>query len=210
MPWLRCAALVGLALIARSAFADPAALESTFSIRVHDYAELDEQQLQAAQREVTDAYARCGVRAEWRETVRPIRVAQGRETWPGDAEGMLTLFVITERMAARSGVKPNVVGYAATSGIGRGTIAYVVGDRTRTVAMRARVDHARVLAAVMTHELGHLLMPHAHSNEGVMRARWTLSDFAGRGPLGFPPAALRRIQESVLRRTPADRTRMGD
>jgi hypothetical protein len=194
---LRHLALVALALMARPALADPAAHGSTFSIRVHNYAEIDEQQLLDAQRDVSDAYARCGVRAEWRTTVHPARVAEGREHWPTDPEGTLTLIVITEAMAARSEVKPHVAGYAATNGRGHGTIAFVVGDRTAAIAARARVGHARVLAAVMTHELAHLLMPRAHGRKGVMRARWAASDFAGQRFGRFSTAEANRIQRSV-------------
>lgn len=211
MVWLRRLALVGLALAARPAFADPPAhADRAFTVRVHDYAEIDDQQLRDAQREVAESYARCGVRAEWRVTVRPARVADGREQWPSDPEGALTLIVISEAMAARSGVPPEIAGYAATNRRTGGTIAFVVGDRTQAIARRARVSHGRVLASVIAHEIAHLLLPRAHGRRGVLRATWTPADFGSRRSSRFSPADVRRIRQSMAARSPESRPRVGD
>src|SRR5262245_18731830 len=57
-----------------------------------------------------------------------------------------------------------------------------------------------VLAHVIAHEIGHLLIPgDAHTASGIMRARWRYSDWAraSSGRLFFPPDQARIIRNSL-------------
>jgi hypothetical protein len=77
-------------------------------------------------------------------------------------------------------------------------VVYVFFDRVRAEAERYGVSTALVLACVIEHELGHLLLPGgAHSRIGLMQPVWRAEDFrsANRGQLRFTPdemAALER------------------
>ena len=49
------------------------------------------------------------------------------------------------------------------------------------------LDTVIVLAHAMAHEVGHLLLPHGHSDTGLMRADWDADDLwsAANGELNF-------------------------
>ncbi len=168
--------LVSCASPARAAA--PRELESVVSIRIHDYSKTSSRQLQQAQRVVSEAYARIGVRLEWRARIRPADIEAGRGAWPKDEIAFVTVVILSTTMADRLDLPPGVAGYAPITRERGGRIAYVVGDRTRLIARRGRVAQSSVLAGVIAHELAHLLMPaRSHSNEGVMRANWDPPDF---------------------------------
>ena len=82
---------------------------------------------------------------------------------------------------------PGALAYAEPFGEGvrRITVLY---DRVRFVAERRPGLEPRLLAHVLVHEIGHVLMrTDAHSATGVMKARWTADDLdrMSRVPLGF-------------------------
>src|SRR5262245_48507948 len=71
----------------------------------------------------------------------------------------------------------------------------------RTVSLGASV--AEVLAYVMAHEIGHLLLnTRMHLNEGIMRADWTLVEFGAmrNGKLSFAAAEAGAMRRAVLKR----------
>jgi hypothetical protein len=57
-----------------------------------------------------------------------------------------------------------VLGQAA-KGVGR---AYVFAHRIEELAGRNAVSVSRILARVIAHEIGHLLLPVGHSRRGIM------------------------------------------
>jgi Zn-dependent protease with chaperone function len=150
---------------------------SVVSIRVHDYALIEGRQLQQAERQVSDTYARIGVRLDWRGVVRPADVEAGKATWPTDVT-TLTVVVLTAEMAERLNAPENVAGYAPINRERGGRVAFVFGDRARAIALAGGVEQSNVLAGVIAHELAHLLMPErSHSADGVMRADWNPGEF---------------------------------
>jgi hypothetical protein len=55
--------------------------------------------------------------------------------------------------------------------------AYVFYDRVAEICDGYRLPCGPILAAVIAHEMGHLLLPHgSHSPSGLMRAQWTDQD----------------------------------
>ncbi|MGE3956165.1 MAG: hypothetical protein AB7H96_05550 [Vicinamibacterales bacterium] len=148
------------------------------SIRIHDYSGFDARQLQQAQAQTSDTYARIGVRLDWRETVRPAEVQAGRGEWPTDTQATLTIVVLSTLMAERLEVPRHIAGYAPLTRDRGGRIAFVVGPRTQEIARQGSVEPPVVLAGVISHEVAHLLMPHrSHSDDGLMRAKWTPAEF---------------------------------
>jgi hypothetical protein len=82
---------------------------------------------------------------------------------------------------------PGALAYAEpfAEGVQRITVLY---DRVRFSAERRPGLEPRLLAHVMVHEIGHVLMrTDAHSDTGVMKAHWTADDYDQmvRVPLGF-------------------------
>jgi hypothetical protein len=159
------------------AAASPPAADCAVSIRIHDYAHIEARQLQYAERQVSDAYTRIGVRLDWRRAVRPSEIEAGRGRWPDDA-AFFTIVVLAPEMANKLALPSEVAGYAPITREHGGRVAYVLGGRTRDIAAAGGTDHATVLAAVIAHELAHLLMPaRSHSPDGVMRALWNPAEF---------------------------------
>ena len=160
------------------AAASPRAADCAVSVRIHDYAHIEARQLQHAERQVSDAYAHIGVRLDWRTTVRPAEIEAGRGQWPGDGTAFITIIVLAPEMENNIALPMDVAGYAPITRERGGRIAYVFGGRTRAIAAEGRTDHSTVLAAVIAHELAHLLMPtRSHSPDGVMRALWSPAEF---------------------------------
>ena len=83
-------------------------------------------------------------------------------------------------------VSTDALGGAAGTPEHRGRVAYVFYDRVERIA-ETYLDKSRgcaecdveiviVLAHVMAHEIGHLLLPYGHSPTGLMRANWDAAD----------------------------------
>ena len=181
----------------------PAAAElasRTVSVRIHDYAYLDGREVSDAQRLVSAIYAAVGVVLDWRAPVRPPEVQRGLRDWPADGAPTLTILVITSSMSRRLSVEKGVAGYAAVSRGSGGRLCFVVADRTEATARRADLEHARVLASVIAHELAHLLMPdRSHSREGIMRPLWNPWEFRDAMRHAFSSDEARDIRRSVAR-----------
>ncbi|MEQ1871722.1 MAG: hypothetical protein ABL961_17030 [Vicinamibacterales bacterium] len=167
-----------LMCIARSAAAAPHDIPRTVSARIYDYAHFNSQQLQRAQRQVSETYAAAGVTLEWHRTVSPDLIDAGKGRWPSDGVTTLSVVVLAAKMATRLGVLPDVAGYAPITRDAGGRIAYVLGGRVRGIAIDGKVESWVVLAGVIIHEVAHLLMPEReHTSAGVMRANWNPAEF---------------------------------
>jgi len=69
---------------------------------------------------------------------------------------------------------PSELGQAFLGEDGQGVMADVFLDRLQQLTEEREIDYARLLAHVVAHELGHLLLgPNAHSVMGLMQARMT-------------------------------------
>lgn len=172
-------------VLALSLGAEPAApaaadlASRTVSVRIHDYAHLDEQELTEAQRLVSAIYEAVGVVLAWRTPARPAEVEHGLRTWPTDGAPALTILAITSGMSRRLGLQQGVAGYSAVSHEHGGRVCFIVADRTADTARRADLAHTWVLSSVIAHELAHLLMPNrSHSRSGLMRPFWNPWEFA--------------------------------
>jgi len=123
-------------VLALSLGADPAApagaelASRTVSIRIHDYARLDTQDLLEAQRLVSAIYEAVGVLLDWRSPVRPSEVERGLGVWPDDGAPVLTILAITSGMSRRVGTQAGLDGYAAVSRDRGGRLCFIVAVRT--------------------------------------------------------------------------------
>jgi hypothetical protein len=125
--------------------------------------------LRAAEEDATAIFAATGVRLVWLD----------------EASAANTPFDVTVKIAA--GMKPSMLpnttvgdlslGFAAVKATGdglRGQLAWVFFDQVETHAVQHHVQISRLCGLVLAHEIGHLVLPAGHSEQGLMRATWDL------------------------------------
>ena len=109
-----------------------------------------------------------------------------------------TVNILSAKMARRSGKTDERMGFAPFGAGGR--IVYVLDAQIDAATSFYRVDKAAVLAAVIAHELGHLILPpHAHSPNGLMRPDWNAADFSAveQGAMRFPSSQAKQLCKSL-------------
>jgi hypothetical protein len=107
-----------------------------------------------------------------------------------DSRADFTIILLSRHTAKNMHQIPDAVGFAPSSQVALGRIAYVIQPRVDRIAEGYRASRAIVLAVAIAHELGHLLMFDAHSSSGIMRPDWNQADFrkAVHGKLLFTDA----------------------
>jgi len=162
---------------------------SLFGIHLQNQVDAAAVALSSAAPRLEAIYRAVGLRAVWVET--PL-------AGNGDAFGVMV--VLTTARLSKQGAEQNVLGVAPESAARCGRVAYVFWDRVADYAVGRRQDVAVVLAMVIAHEIGHLLLPAgSHTMVGVMRAEWRDDDFAyaKSGRLGFSKAEGARMRERI-------------
>jgi len=82
--------------------------------------------------------------------------------------------LILHLLATGRAALPSELGQAFLGEDGQGVMADVFLDRLEQLTEEREIDYGRLLAHVVAHELGHLLLgPNAHSVVGLMQARMT-------------------------------------
>jgi hypothetical protein len=134
--------------------------------------------LERAQDEVTRIFADAGLDVEWAQT-----------------GPRFTVQVITSALGYSSAASAStVMGVALRTS--SGATAQVFFNQVQDFAHRWRVDVSRLLAYVIAHEVGHLLLPRMpHSATGLMKADWDtdLVRQAAAGSLTFTDAQIKRF-----------------
>jgi hypothetical protein len=139
-----------------------------------------------AQQAVAEILADIDVAVEWRQ-------ASGSR--PGGSRVVRLTMLPYEGGVLRSHDGP-VMGTAARTDQGT-ALAWVYYQRVIEEADHHLVPPARLLACVIAHEIGHLVLDSpGHEPDGLMRAVWNAADFrrASIGRLRFATAARRRLR----------------
>ena len=177
-------------------------------IQIHDYANVPCKMLERASESVTATYEKVGVQTEWiglvRHGKRAVAVRRG-DGASQDQIAPLTIIILTPAMAARGGIPNDVLGLAAVAADGTGRIAYVIYDRVRNVAWQAAIRDDDLLGYVMSHEIGHLLLPAgSHDTQGLMRPDWAVRELTSVDvlKLEFSQFQASQIRGAVERRHP--------
>lgn len=202
--------LIGGALSAPARAASD--VTTAVTVRIHDYASFESDQLQRAQDQVSATYARIGVRLGWKALIRPAAPPGGEAGGDGSGSDVaaFTVVLLSSEMAARRQSPPRVAGFAPVTRERGGHVAFVIGDRARAIARDARVGVPLVLAGIIAHEIAHLLIPErSHTGGGLMRPQWAPAEFRGMDRLGFSAADAAAIRESAAGQAFA-RVRVGD
>jgi hypothetical protein len=130
-------------------------------LHVQDYEHIEPGELKAAKASVAQVFSDSGVRVEW--TDGSARLA------PADGRFHADVAMLDESRSAVDGSSPSVFGKANVQ-MRRATIYY---PRVRAHAAATDSNPALVLALVLTHELGHLLLgENSHATFGVMQPQW--------------------------------------
>ena len=132
--------------------------------------------LERSQHEVTRIFAEAGLDVEWTET-----------------GPRFTVQVVTSALGYSTAAS-TVMGVALRTS--SGATAQVFFNQVQDFAHRWRVDVSRLLAYVIAHEVGHLLLPRMpHSATGVMKADWDtdLVRQAAAGSLTFTESQVKRF-----------------
>jgi hypothetical protein len=125
--------------------------------------------LRAAEDDVVTMFNRTGVRLGWLDEAAAVNQ-------PFDVTIKITTGM-TPAMLPNTAVGDLSLGFAAVNATGqglRGRIAYVFFDQVETHAGDHHIDVSRLCGLVMAHEIGHLLLPAGHSDQGLMRGTWDL------------------------------------
>ena len=169
------------------------------SIRIHDYAHIQDAELARAQEVVSGMYGAIGVRTDWLEPLQQSEGVFDGACAPDCKPSDLMVIILTSAMANRGVIPDSIVGFAAAERGGGGRIAYVIYDRVRDMARGTVADDMRMMGIVMAHEIGHLLLTdHSHSDGGLMRGNWQPSEFRSPRPSDLDFSAL---QAGEIRRT---------
>lgn len=149
-------------------------------LHLTDYVSVPADLLHSAQAAAARVYARVDVTIEWTDGWAALA--------PSDGALHLDVILLTENMPGYRESDPRT--FAKASRVSRR--AYVFFGRVLEHARATFSDPARVLAVVLAHELGHLLLPQeGHSGTGLMRAGWA-------GPL-FDVPPLSRAEGAAIR-----------
>lgn len=178
--------VVGL-VIAMLGLMVPGVNAQTVTVRIHDYAQVPPESLASAQRLVINEYQPTGVRLVWLSTTQGVVGGDPAKQARGPTED-LTVIVLSHRMAERRPLPQETLGVAVVGELGGGRIAYIMYDRIAAAAIEANWPITDLLAMVIAHELGHLLLPAgSHSADGLMRGRWDVNElrWIDRTALGF-------------------------
>lgn len=174
--WATVAVVVATVASARPAVAQTA----TISVDIRDYAGNSPSVLRDVHANLAQILERAGV----------TTVSAGAPRY--------TVNIVSAEMARVLDKNDEWMGFVPVGAGGR--IVYVLDARIEGLSAMYRVDKAAVLAAVIAHELGHLILPpHAHSAYGVMRPDWNETDFrvVDQGAMQFPRSQAKQLCKSL-------------
>jgi hypothetical protein len=170
------------------------------TISVHDYADVPTVLLAAAEVQAREIFRHAGLETVWLNCSPKL---EREKLEPGSCyfsdTTHLTLKISPHAMNAKVRDRIDVLGTAYPNEKGTGYFAYVFYDRIQEIAQRRRLGHA-LLADVMAHEIGHLLLGSAaHSASGIMCAHWNYEErrYVAEGVMSFIPNQSEIMQDRL-------------
>jgi hypothetical protein len=179
---------------------------TSINLTVYNVADVPMDVVRDAESEISSMFAAADFDFQWqhREPETPVRreldnpmesaLAHASETCSsGDAYSIVVQF--TERFPRQ--YRPTAIAFSlpfARAGV-RVTVFY---DRVRTLARNVGLRQDRVLAAMLGHEIGHVLIgTDSHFDTGLMRKTWEIGDLAS---LNGAMPALSGIETRLMHR----------
>ena len=205
--------VAGLTGLARPAAADPSPT-LTINLQVPRHVNVPLHIVALAKDEVTRIYRDAGVKIIWINAAssgsRSLLPQSSGTSDPGFALVVLPREMTDQMTVTTEAVATEALGVAIGTREHRGRMAYVFYSRVERIAWtHLNVSHDAerrdlysivVLAHVMAHEIGHLLLPYGHSAIGLMRADWNAKDLdlALDGRLNFTSEQAELIRGQLL------------
>ncbi len=176
MNWWMVAAVVVMSVSV--ADADESRQPRSIDLQLVNDARVSPDVVERARHEVTRIYADAGLTVRWTETAPQFTVHIVMQVLGYGRAGSPVMGVALRRPG--------------------GSTAQVFLKQVQDFARVYRADLSTLLAYVIAHEVGHLLLGTPHSPTGLMRAGWdkTLVQDATRGALTFTDAQAERIRTS--------------
>jgi len=177
------------------------------NVVVCDSAGVPIQTLTAAERGASSIFQRIGLRMEWLDcSAAHVTDQKDREwdiTWHRPRDPADVVLEMLPPLRSRDGAH-ETAGIARQPGDGSpGVSAGVFYRRAHDLARLGDASEAQILACLVVHELGHLLLgPGAHAASGIMQPEWSRADWraAAWGRLAFDRSQEERIRSAVLAR----------
>lgn len=179
----------------------PTSLGPEMSISVHNYADVPTTLLSAAEDQAREIYRRAGLETVWVNCSPKLEKIEPESCHFSDSTH-LTLKISPRAFNAQVRDRADVLGTAYPDDKGVGYFAYVFYDRVQELAERQRLGHT-LLASVMAHEIGHLLLgSNSHSLGGIMSAHWNYDQLRNiaEGVMLFVPSQARMMQDRLRTR----------
>ncbi len=192
-------------LFAQTPAADEPERRPKMTVCVYNYAQVSSHLLAAAEEEVTRIYLQAGVEVVW--MLAPLKGTAEEHQAASQIDSPRWNYLLNLTTRAKAAKLPSSLdplGFAmpcaAEDAICR---AYIFSDRIEEMAKEQSASEARILAHVMAHELGHLVLgPRCHSREGIMQGIWQSKAIAraSRGILLFTAGQAEVIRVAIGRR----------
>jgi hypothetical protein len=176
------------------------------TIYIYNYAKVPQNLLRAAKENVTRTLLEAGVKTVWRDCALERRSSPNTSGSSGLSDSVkLVIKILPASMTQQMPSGRTSLGFAALSTeMRRGSDAFVFFDRVQEVAEIRYVNEAWLLASVMAHEFGHLLLGPGHSGGGIMSGfidgEGNMLRIARFGVLEFMPAQAELVRAEVLKR----------
>jgi hypothetical protein len=172
------------------------------TLRVYNYARVPAWTLRTAEKETAMIFRETGVETIWidcRVSTAEPQTAACKQPFRGSD---LFLKLLPPSMARAVPSDGDTFGLALTEKDRPGTDAMILYGRIAELATTERLYTEDILAAVMAHEIGHLLLGGGHSPTGIMRAKLNRRELleTGRGKLQFTPEQSLLIRDEVAAR----------
>jgi hypothetical protein len=157
------------------------------TVAVHDYAQVPNKLLRSAEQGAARVFRQAGIKVVWLDCL-PEPEGQGDAGCERLAGRLhLRINILSRNLSAPFRYHKDTFGVAEVFANGIGSEAYIFYDRVEELSKN--MDFwAMLLADLMAHELGHLLLGQdSHSPTGIMRAIWRDEDMqdAAQGALLF-------------------------
>jgi hypothetical protein len=167
------------------------------SISVHDYADVPTPLLAAAEDQAREIFRHAGLETVWLNCSPKLENLEPRSCYFSDTTH-LTLKITPHATNAQVRNRIDVLGTAYPVEKGVGYFAYVFYDRIQELAQRRRLGHA-LLADVMAHEIGHLLLGSTSHSAGIMCAHWNYMELrnVAEGAMSFLPSQSRVMRDRL-------------
>ena len=171
-------------------------------VRLYDYAGVNPETLRKAKVYARETLSAAGVEVEWADCSSDPASSKSETCRLPITTLDLQVRIVNRYMAKRVPTSRFCLGYAIL-GAQFPSIASVFHHRAIDLEEKRLTHRASILAAMIAHEIGHLLLnEHNHSRQGIMRGVWDDGDLRiiAKGRMSFLRKEAERLAASVAQR----------